>query len=100
MNTDVIDKAFSELIHQREIHTQLGISSGNVRNIRYKLAKGLTVSTDTKLKLLQLSGWRQDEEKYNRADLVSLLNFYAKTSQAARDQGPEYVIEKWEGSRK
>ena len=91
-----IDKAFTELINKREIHTTLGISSQYVRTLRFKLKNNIGISADTKLKLLQKSGWKQDDKTFNRAALVSLLNFYKKTSQAARDHGHEYVIEKWE----
>jgi hypothetical protein len=93
-----IEKAFADLIHTRGIHTTLHISSGQVRTLRFNLKNNINISTDAKLKMLQKSGWRQDDKMYNRADLVSLLNFYKKTSQAARDHGPEYVIEKWEKS--
>lgn len=100
MNTDVIDAAFRDMISQRGIYRKLGITAGNVRNIRYNLNNAIPVSTDLKLKLLQKSGWRQDDKTYSRSDMVSLLRFYQRTSQTARDMGEEYVIEKWEQSQK
>jgi len=99
MNTDVVEKAFSEMINERGVHRKLRVEDNYVQQLRYKLKNGIGVSMDTKLKLLQKSGWRQDDKTYNRKDLVSLLNFYKRTSQAAKDQGPEYVIEKWEAKR-
>ena len=94
-----IDKAFTELINKREIHLKLDVTSDVVRRLRYQVKNNINISTDTKLKHLQKSGWRQTDKIYNRADLVGLLNFYKKTSQAARDHGPEYVIEKWEAKK-
>ncbi len=99
MNTDVIDKAFSALIGERAIHKKLGNTSNDVKQLRYKLRNGITVSTDLKLRLLQKSGWFQDQGSFTRADLVSLLNFYAKCSPAAKSHGHEYVIEKWEAKK-
>lgn len=99
MNTDVIEKEFEKLLAKRGIYKMLGITSGDVRNYRYKLANGEPIKLETKLKLLQKSGWRQDDVKYTTQDLVSLINFYNKTSQAARNMGAEYVIEKWAASK-
>lgn len=94
-----INKAFASLISERAIHKKLGITSDLVRKYRQFLKKGKTISTDLKLNLLKTSGWRPEATKYTRQDLVSLLNFYKRTSQAARDHGPEYVIDKWEISK-
>lgn len=96
MNTDQINEAFAKLIAQRGIHNQLGISSGDVRTMRNYLANGKNISLDKKTELLKKAGLLQNEKTYVLADLVSLLNFYKSTSQAARDEGPEYVIEKWQ----
>jgi hypothetical protein len=96
MNKDLIDQAFEKMINERGIFKKLGVSSGVVRTYRYSLKNDIPISTDTKLKLLQKTGWTQDDRVYNRADLVALLNFYKNTSMAARDEGPEYVIGKWE----
>ena len=96
MNTDTIDKAFATLISGRAIHKQLGETSNYIKQLRFKLKNGINVSTDLKLRLLQKSGWKQSEKTFNRAQLVDLLKFYKKSSQATKDHGFEYVIEKWE----
>lgn len=96
MDKKTIDKAFQELIEHRGIHKKLEVSSGLIRTYRYNLQNNISISTDTKLDLLKKSGWRESEKKFDRKDLVSLLNFWQNTSQSARDKGPEYVIEKWE----
>lgn len=103
-NTDMsissVDKAFKEMISERGIHAKLGITSGLVRTYRYNLNNGISISTDTKLALLKKSGWSPDNTKYNDTDLVALLKFNNRTSQDARDHGPEYVVEKWKLSRR
>lgn len=99
MNVKSIDKAFKELIEQRGIYKKLGVSSGLIRTYRYNLVNAISISTDTKLDLLKKSGWREDDQQYTRKDLISLLNFYKKTSETARNAGPEYVIEKWEAKK-
>lgn len=96
MTTDAIHRAFVDLISRRGVHARLGITSADVRNYRYKVKKGLPIRTETKLRLLQRTGYTQSDKEFSRRDLVSLLRFYRTTSQAARDMGEEYVIEKWE----
>lgn len=96
MKKNCIDEAFKKMIIQRGIHAKLGVKSGLVRTYRYNLSKGINVSSDKKLSLLIKSGWRADDLQFSRRDLVSLLNFWKRTSQQARELGPEYVIEKWE----
>lgn len=99
MDTKQIDQAFKEMIHTRGIHEKLGISSQQVRNYRQYLKDGRGVSTDLKIQLLQKAGVYTQEKTFTKRDLISLLNFYNRTSQAARDMGPEYVIEKWEAKK-
>jgi len=96
MNTDAIDKAFATLISERGVHKKLGNTSNDVKQLRYKMKNGIYISTDLKLRLLQKSGWTQDEASFTRADLVGLLKFYDKSSQRTKDHGYAYVIEKWE----
>ena len=96
MRNDIIDEAFEQLIKQRGIHKELGETSDSIRSLRYKLAKGKAISIDLKLRLLQNHGWSLDAQKYSRKDLVSLLNFYRRTGQSAKDLGDDYVIQKWE----
>jgi hypothetical protein len=100
MNTQEIDKAFEKMINERGVHRRLGISSANVRGMRNKISNGIAVSTGTKLKLLQKAGIRQEDRTFTRKDLVFILKFYINTSAAARDLGPEYVVDKYLFSRK
>lgn len=95
MNIDAIDTAFADLIAKRGVYKDLNITMTHLKQLRYKLKHGQGISTDLKLQLLQRSGWRQDQAQYTRQDLVSLLKFYERTSQVARDVGPEYVVEKF-----
>lgn len=99
MDTKQIDASFQEMINKRGVHEKLGISSQQVRNYRQYLKDGRGVSTDLKLQLLQKYGIFAQEESFTRKELISLLNFYSRTSQAARDNGPEYVIEKWKQTK-
>jgi len=36
-----------------------------------------------------------EQYMYTQKDLVSLINFYNKSSSAAKNLGTEYIIEKW-----
>lgn len=99
MDTEAIEKAFEEMISQRGIHHTLGVEDNYVRQLRFKLKNGIGISTDVKLSLLQKSGWRQDNKAYSKEDLIAFVKFYNRTSQAARDNGVEYVFEKWEKSK-
>lgn len=95
MNIEILEKAFSELINIRGIHHKLQVKNNYVHQLRFKLKKGIHVSLDVKLRLLQKSGWRQDDKIYNRKDLVSIINFWKRSGKAARAMGTEYVIDKW-----
>ncbi|HYC30062.1 MAG TPA: hypothetical protein VEB42_14615 [Chitinophagaceae bacterium] len=99
MNTDQINKAFENLVVERNVYKKLGVSSGVVRTMRYNLKNGIAISIDKKMDWLKKAGLLNQEKTYVRKDLVSLLNFYKTTSQAARDHGPEYVIDKWEKTK-
>jgi hypothetical protein len=95
MNTDDINKAFADLLATRGVHHQLGITSSAVRSLRFKLSTGAGVSTDTKIKLLQKSGWRQDQYSYTRKDLVEAVAFALRASAAGKGLGAEYLVEKY-----
>jgi len=96
MDIDVIDKEFKKLISQRNVGPKLGETNNYIKQLRYKDKNGIGIGMETKIRLLQKSGWKQEDGTFTRKDLVSLLNFYKRTSQAARDMGPEYVIDKWQ----
>lgn len=95
MNADSIHADFAKLISRRAIHRQLGISSGAIRMQRRRLATGGNISLDTKLKLLQRSGWRQEELAYTQKDLVAAVRFSLNSGKDAREFGPEYLVEKY-----
>ena len=95
MNQEEINKAFEALIAERGVHNRLRLSSGVVRNMRYNMAKGIPVSTDLKLEWLKKSGWQEEAASFTRADLISLMKHYERSSAAARENGPEYILEKW-----
>lgn len=82
------------MLAQRGIHNKLGETSGYIRQMRYKLANGISISTDTKLRLLQKTGWQQDDKIYSQKDLVALAKFTLKQT-AARELGAEYIVEKF-----
>lgn len=100
MNTDQINEAFEKLIAERNVYKKLGVTSNDVRTMRYNVKNNISVSMDKKLDWLKKAGLLNQEKTYARQDLVSLLNFNKKTSQAARDEGPFYIIEKWERSKR
>lgn len=100
MNTDDINKAFADLLATRGVHHQLGITSSAVRSLRFKLSTGAGISTDTKIKLLQKSGWRQDQFSFSQKDLVAAVRFALGSSAAAKEQGPEYLVEKFLAKKK
>lgn len=99
MDLNIINDQFKKLIEKRGIYKSLGQTEVSIRQLRHRLRQGKTISLDLKLALLHKSGWRPENKPYSRKDLVKLLTFYKRTSQAARDEGPEYIIEKWERSR-
>lgn len=95
MNTDVIDKAFSEMIAKRGVHNQLKIKPGYAQQLRYKLSNNIGISTDTKLRLLQKTGWRQDNRTFTQADLVNCVKYALKKSATAKEFGAEYIVEQF-----
>ncbi|MGN6476311.1 MAG: hypothetical protein ACTHKV_03725 [Flavipsychrobacter sp.] len=99
MNLKAVDDAFVKMINTKGIDEKLGIDRNYLYQLRSRIKNGESLTLDKKLEMLKKSGWKEDDATYTRADLVSLLKFNARTSQAARDQGPEYVIEKWEKSK-
>lgn len=100
MNRDVIDKAFADMIVKKGIEDKLGIDRLYVYQLRRRVRTGGSVSMAKKVELLRKAGYNLEERIYTRKDLVSLAKFVLRTSQAAREQGPEYLVEKWKASRK
>lgn len=96
MDTAAIDKAFAELINKRAIYKELGVSAGTIRTWRYNLANDIAISTDTKLQMLQKSGWTPGKQKFTRTDMISFVKFYNRSSEAKRKLGYEFMLEEWE----
>jgi hypothetical protein len=95
MNADSINEHFIKMIATRGIHNTIGVSSGHVRLLRYKLANNIGISTDLKLQLLQKSGWRQDDKVFTQKDLVAAVSFAIRSSASAKAHGAEYIVEKF-----
>lgn len=87
------------MIFKEKIHRRLDMTSDAVTQVRHKLKAGKVVSLDYKIKLLQRSGHRFTLPQFTRKELVDLAKFVLNTSQLARENGAEYVVEKWEKSR-
>ena len=95
MHTPTIHQAFEKMIAQRAVHFTLQTSSGNVRYMRWRLKNNLAIPLDTKIKYLQLAGYRLDQFQYTEADLVNVIKFTIRTSEQARAFGAGFVLEKW-----
>jgi len=95
MMISVIDKAFNDLIGQSGVHNTLRVTAGHIHTMRYNLKKGIHISLEKKLRLLQRTGWRQPDTRYTQADLVDLLKFYSRCTTDTRKLGPQYIVEKW-----
>jgi hypothetical protein len=95
MDTAEIDKKFSELIAKRGVHNLLGIKSSYVTTLRYKMANDIGVSLETKISLLQKSGWRQGDNNFTRMDLINAVKFALRQGAAAKEHGAEYIVEKY-----
>ncbi len=95
MSIDSIDRAFRELLSRSNIHRSLGITSNYTAQLRYKLNHGIRVSTDLKIRLLQRSGWNNPQAGFTKKDLVAAMKYACKSNTHARDQGFEYLVEKF-----
>ena len=95
MTPAAIEKAFNEVIKKRGIHAIAGRSLNSVLQLRYRHKHYGNVSINTKVFFLQKAKWPMEQYMYTQKDLVSLINFYNKSSPAAKNLGTEYIIEKW-----
>lgn len=95
MTIEIIDAAFIKAIGERGSHRRMGISVNYAAQLRYKLRRGLTVSTDLKLKLLQRTGWITPDTRYTYKDLVEVARVATGAGRAGKDLGPEYLVEKF-----
>lgn len=95
MNTDVINTAFAKLLSEKLVGPKIGIKYNHAAQLRYNIRNGRGISMDTKLRLLQKSGWRQDDKVYSQKDLVEAVRFVIKQGIEAKAQDAEYLVEKW-----
>jgi hypothetical protein len=100
MNLPAIDKAFSEMIHEKGIDEKLGVDRNYVYQLRNKLKKDIGISLETKMDLLKRSGWKESDAKFTREDLIDLTKFIIRSSAKAKEFGPEYLVEKWIAAKK
>lgn len=95
MNLEAIDKAFGEMITKRGLYKKLGISQESASQYRKRFREGLPIKTETKILLLQRSGWVPEQSSFTRNDMIAFVKFYNRASENARSMGIEYVLEKW-----
>lgn len=100
ISTEIIEKAFEEMIFQEKIFRKLDISCDAVTQVRHKVKTGKHITLDYKIKLLQRAGYRFDYPEYTRKEMAELVKFVLNTSEKAREFGAEYLIDKWRQSRK
>lgn len=99
MNTSIIDNAFAQLISKRAVHRDIKTNSNSIRSLRYKLKYGGRISLEHKIKLLQLSGWHQPADTFTKQDMFLFAKFWYRSSQATRDMGVEYALEKFQNRK-
>lgn len=95
MNVTIIDTEFAKYIAKPGIYQQMKITHQHQKLLRYHLRKGVPISLNKKLTLLQRAGWRQDQFQYTHEDLVAALKFSLQCAQSTRNMGAEYLAEKW-----
>lgn len=98
MNIEKVHAAFKEVIATPGIYHKLGIPKNNLAQYRWKIKKGINVTLNKKLWVLQRAGYRLESIQYTDADVIAAITFALNASQATRNMGPEYVFEKWKTS--
>lgn len=96
MNTDLVDIEFRKMIMVSGAYKKLGISHQHQKLLRNHLKRGLSISIDKKIRLLQKMGWRSDQFIYSRIDLVNFANFIFTQGSSAKSLGAEYLLEKFQ----
>ena len=91
----IINRLFETAIAEKAVYRKLGITARTVASMRYNYKKHGRVRMEKRLWVLQKLGYDINAYSYTKANLVELLKFYNRCSQAARDLGPEYVAEKF-----
>jgi hypothetical protein len=95
MTIEIIDTAFRKMISERGSYRRMGISINYSAQLRYKTKKGITISIDLKLRLLQRTGWIPPDSRYTRREMVGAVRFCLSQGLAARDLGAEYLVDKF-----
>lgn len=93
-----IDDLFLKALKRHGAAKELGISVTYKSSLLYKQKNGQRISLDVKVKILKRAGLLPDGVFFSRADVISIINFTIRTSQAARDFGAAYVLEKWQST--
>jgi hypothetical protein len=99
MNIEKVHETFSEMINIPGIYRRLKITKNNVAQYRWKLKRGVHITIDKKLLLLQRAGYHLDSFKYTDRDLAEAIRFTIRASNATKNMGPEYLLEKWKASK-
>jgi hypothetical protein len=96
MNPDVIDIEFRKAILVTGAYKQMGISHQHQKLLRNHLKRGIQISIEKKIRLLQKTGWRSDQFIYSRTDMVNFAIFILKQGSSAKTLGGEYLLDKFE----
>jgi hypothetical protein len=97
MITEIINQQFAKMIGTSGIHRTLGITANHVKVLRHRIRHGQKISLDKKIKLLEKSGWDPGDRKWNDQDMIDLIKTCIRCSDAARQLGPGYILEKFKG---
>lgn len=95
MNADLIDIEFRKAILTSGAYRQMKISHQHQKLLRNHLKRGINISLDKKIKLLQRMGWRSDQFLFTRTDLMLFGQFILKQREGAISLGIGYMVEKF-----
>jgi hypothetical protein len=96
MNIDIIDKEFRRVIMIRGAYRALKISHQHQKLLRNHLRRGIFISIDKKIRLLQRFGVSiNDDYIYSHKNAIEIISFVLKASESAKQLGPEYLLEKF-----
>jgi hypothetical protein len=95
MDISIIDQEFKKYIYTPKMYKQMRITHNHQKLLRNHLKRGISISLDKKLRLLQRAGWRSDKYSFTHSDLVLLAKFCINSTEVSRGFGPEYLVEKF-----
>lgn len=96
MNVDVIDKEFRRVIMISGAYKKLKISHQHQKLLRNHLRRGINISIDKKIKLLQRFGVAtSDDFIYTQKNVIDVIAYVLRASQSAKRLGPHYLLEKF-----